>query len=67
MNDLVKNKIFEAEITGYSSEGAGVCRIGGRAVFVPGTIVGEKWMVKILKVTNTAVYGRAHEAILLSP
>ncbi|MCF0138007.1 MAG: TRAM domain-containing protein, partial [Oscillospiraceae bacterium] len=54
---MIKNEIYEAEITGYSSDGSGVCRIGGRAVFVPRTIVGERWRVKILKVTATAVYG----------
>ena len=63
----MKNRIYEAEITGYSSEGSGVCRICGRAVFVPRTIVGEVWKVKILKVTASAVYGRAEEAVRLSP
>ncbi len=67
MNDLLKNEIYEAEITGYSSDGSGVCRINGRAVFVPRTIAGEKWRVKIIKVTAAAVYGRAEEAISLSP
>ena len=47
MEDLRKNDIFEAEIVGYSSDGSGVSRINGRAVFVPRTIVGEVWQVKI--------------------
>lgn len=67
MKDLRKNEIFEAEITGYSSEGNGVCRIEGRAVFVPRTIVGEVWQVKILKVTNSAVWGKGVEPVKLSP
>lgn len=66
MDILKKNEIFEAEIEGYTSEGSGVCRIGGRAVFVPRTIKGETWKVRIVKATNTAVYGRAEEAIKLS-
>lgn len=66
MEDLIKNEIYEAEITGYSSDGSGVCRINGRAVFVPRTIVGEIWRVKILKVTSSAAYGRAEEAVSLS-
>ena len=41
MEDLRKNEIYEAEIVGYSSDGSGVCRINGRAVFVPRTIAGE--------------------------
>lgn len=67
MNVLKKNDIFEAEIEGYTSDGNGVCRIDGRAVFVPRTIKGEMWKVRIVKVTNTAVYGRAEEAVSLSP
>lgn len=63
----MKNKIYEAEITGYSSDGSGVCRINGRAVFVPRTIAGEVWKVRIVKVTAAAVYGRAEEAVSLFP
>ena len=66
MDDLRKNEIFEAEITGYSSEGNGVCRINGRAVFVPRTIVGEVWQVRIVKVTSSAVWGKAVEPVKLS-
>lgn len=67
MESLKKNEIFEAEIEGYTSEGSGVCRIGGRAVFAPRTIKGEVWKIRIVKVTKTAVYGRAEEAVKLSP
>ena len=67
MEDLRKNDIFEAEIVGYSSDGSGVSRINGRAVFVPRTIVGEVWQVKILKVTSSAVWGKAIEPVRLSP
>lgn len=67
MKELKKNEIFEAEIEGYTSEGMGVCRIEGRAVFVPKTIAGEVWRIKILKVTSGAVYGKAIEPIKISP
>lgn len=67
MEDLKKNEIFTAEICGYASDGSGVARILGRAVFVPGTIEGELWRVRIVKVSASAVYGRAEEALRLSP
>lgn len=67
MKDLIKNKIYEAEISGYSSEGSGVARIEGRAVFVPRTIVGEIWRIVIVKATASAVYGRALKPVRLSP
>ena len=43
MDDLKKNEIYEAAMTGFTSEGAGVCRIKGRAVFVPRALPGETW------------------------
>ena len=62
-SELLKNHIFTADIAGYTSEGNGVCRINGRAVFVPRALSGEKWRIKILKVTKTAVYARGEELI----
>ena len=67
METLRKNQIYECVIEGYSSEGHGVCRIGGRAVFVPRTITGETWRVRLVKVGAAAVYGRAEELIEASP
>ena len=56
MEQLKKNEIFEAKIEAYNSEGSGVARILGRAVFVPRTIVGETWRIVIVKVTASADY-----------
>ena len=63
MEQLAKNQLHTAEITGYTSEGAGVCHIAGRAVFVKGALVGETWQVRILKVTSAAVYGKAEQCL----
>ena len=49
MENLKKNEIFPCEITGWSSDGAGVTHIDGKTIFVPGTIPGERWEVRILK------------------
>ena len=67
MDDLKKNEIYEAAMTGFTSEGAGVCRIKGRAVFVSRALPGETWRVRIVKVTKTAVYGRGEERLTTSP
>lgn len=61
--ELKKNDIYTSEIEGYTSEALGVCRINGRAVFVPKTLVGEVWKVRIVKVTAGAVYGKTEELI----
>ncbi len=67
MTELRKNEIYEAEITGFSSDGGGVCRIEGRAVFVPRTLPGEIWRVRIVKANRTAVWGRGEECLSHSP
>lgn len=67
MEQLAKNQVYTAEITGYASSGAGVCRICGRAVFVERALVGELWEVLILKVTSSAVYGKGVRLLSPSP
>jgi len=67
MKDLMKNQIHTCTAEGWSSDGAGVCRIDGRAVFVPGIIPGETWDVRILKVTAAAVYGKGEWCLAASP
>lgn len=67
MDELRKNEIYESTVEGFTSEGAGVCRIGGRAVFVPRALPGERWRVRIVKVTKTAVYGRGEQRLTSSP
>lgn len=59
----MKNQIHKAEIIGYSSDGAGVCRIYGHAVFVPHAIFGELCEIKILKVTASAAFGKLERII----
>lgn len=63
MADLKKNEKYTVEIEAYSSEGMGVCRIDGRAVFVPGTIKGEVWEIKLVKVGASAIYARAENCL----
>lgn len=66
MMELKKNQQFQVHIESYSSEGLGVCRIDGRAVFVPKTIVGESWEIRLVKVTKTAVYARGERLLTAS-
>ena len=65
--ELKKNEIYTVEIDTWSSDGAGVARIGGRAVFVRGAIPGELWRVRIVKASAAAVFGRAEELLRPSP
>ena len=42
MEKLEKNRIVECGVEGWSHDGAGVARVDGRAVFVPGALPGER-------------------------
>ena len=44
---LLKNQVYEAEITDYTTEGQGIAHIEGCAVFIPNAIAGEKVLVRI--------------------
>ena len=67
MDELCKNQTYTAEIVGYSSTGAGVCRINGRAVFVDRALMGELWEILIVKVSSNAVYGKGMKLLRPSP
>ena len=66
MEALRKNETYRVCIEGYSAEGYGVCRVHGCAVFVPRTIPGEEWEIRIVKVGNNLAYGRAMTPLHLS-
>ena len=67
MKELKKNEIYTVSIDGYTSEGSGVCHVEERAVFVPGTICGEQWRVRIVKVGKTKIYGKGEVMMSASP
>ncbi len=54
---LHKNDIVPLEILDITSEGSGVGRLDGMAVFVPMTAVGDRLEVRITKVLKSYCYG----------
>ncbi len=54
---LTKNQICRAQINDITSEGSGVCRIDGMAVFVPDTAAGDILDLRIVKVLKNYAYG----------
>ena len=62
-----KNSLHELEIQGYTAEGMGVARLDGRVVFVPHTIRGERWQVRLEKVNKTVAWGKGIQLLTPSP
>lgn len=62
-----KNQCYDLIIENYSSEGDGIARLDGMAVFVKGAIQGERCRVKLLKVGKTAAWGKIEQVVTPSP
>lgn len=67
MDMLEKNQLYTVTIDGYTSEALGVCHLKGRAVFVPRALPGERWEIRIVKVSASAVYARGESLLAASP
>ena len=62
-----EGKLYPAEIDGYASDGSGVARIQGVAVFVRGAIRGERVQVRVEHVGHSAAWARLEEVLTPSP
>ncbi len=60
---MVKNDEFKLKITGYTSEGGGVGKTDGMAVFVENTAVGDEILCHIIKAKKTYAIGKAVKII----
>lgn len=64
---IEKNEELELTIDSVTLEGAGVGRVDGFAVFVPGALAGERVRVHIIKVTASYAIGKLLEVVEPSP
>ncbi|MBQ8732565.1 MAG: 23S rRNA (uracil(1939)-C(5))-methyltransferase RlmD [Oscillospiraceae bacterium] len=64
---MKKNDKVELEITGLTSEGMGVGRAEGMAVFVPTCGVGDRILARIEKVHSSYAFGKMVELLSPSP
>lgn len=62
-----KNSVHTLQIQGYTAEGAGVARLEELVIFVPGTIQGELWEVRLLKVSKHVAWGKGVRLLEASP
>ena len=55
---LKKNEIYRTSVSGFTSEGLGVCRVEGCAVFVPNAAPDEEYDIRIEHIGKNAAYGK---------
>lgn len=64
---IEKGQIYELKIDDMSSEGHGIGRIEGMAVFVGGTVVGDIVKAELTKLKKNYAFGRLTEIVEPSP
>lgn len=64
---LKKNEHHQIEITDLSSTGEGIGKIGDFVIFTEGTLPGDLWEIRIIKLKKTYGYGKAITLISPSP
>ena len=64
---LSKNEIIELSIDSLSSDGSGIGRYDGMAIFVPDSAVGDKISARVLKVNKTYAYAKIEKLLEASP
>ncbi len=64
---LEKGKIYQATVTDYTSQGQGVAKVEGCAVFIPNAIAGETYRIAIEKAGKTWASGKILEILEKSP
>lgn len=54
---LTKNQLVEAQVTAMSSDGNGIAKVDGMVIFVPYSAVGDKLLVRVVKVLKNYSFG----------
>jgi len=65
--ETTKNKLIPLTITGQTSDGSGIARHDGLAVFVQGAMPGDIIVGRVLKVNKTIAYAKIEELVTPSP
>ena len=64
---LIKNQIYEATVTDYTTEGQGIAHVEGCAVFIPNAVAGERIRLRIEVAKKNWAAGKIVEILERSP
>ena len=64
---LTKNGLYEAEITGMTLDGNGICRVDGFTMFVPLAAPGDRIRLKAVKLQKNYGFGIIDQVLTPSP
>lgn len=61
--EFVKNQLLDVNVTAMSSDGDGIARYEGFAIFVKGGVIGDVLSVRLMKVLKNLAYARIEKII----
>ena len=64
---LIKNQIYEATVTDYTTEGQGIAHVDGCAAFIPNAVAGERIKLRIEVAKKNWAAGKIVEILERSP
>jgi 23S rRNA (uracil1939-C5)-methyltransferase len=62
-----QGQLVEVSITDLNDTGEGVGRLGGRVIFVPDTVTGDRVLVRLVRVKSNYAKGSLHQLLEKSP
>ncbi len=62
-----QGQLVEVFITDLNDTGEGVGRLGGRVIFVPDTVTGDRVLVRLVRVKSNYAIGKLHQILEESP
>ena len=62
-----KNDLVTLDVTDMTHEGSGVGHLDGMAVFVPASAVGDRLLVRLVKVNKTHCFGKIERILTRRP
>lgn len=62
-----QGQLVEVTITDLNDTGEGVGRLGGRVIFVPDTVTGDRVLVRLVRVKSNYAHGKLHQLLEPSP
>lgn len=62
-----QGQLVEVMITDLNDTGEGVGRLGGRVIFVPDTVTGDRVLVRLVRVKSNYAIGKLHQLLEPSP
>jgi tRNA/tmRNA/rRNA uracil-C5-methylase (TrmA/RlmC/RlmD family) len=67
MTAMIKNNVYTLAVEDLTHDGAGVAKVGGIPIFIPGALVGESVRCRVIRVKSRYAIGKLEAVVTASP